>query len=334
MLNKLSFQDPLWFALFGLVPVLMLLCHKFWRHQFPVLLLPHTQGQKGLQAREWLTPPELLFFLRLLTISFLILGLANLKTARETRHAAPALGIDIVLALDISGSMMLEDIKPNRLEALKDVLTRFVAGRAEDRFGLVLYAGESINWCPITQDYGFLLAKLREMDGEALADGTAIGLGLASAVNALKGSSSKGKVVILLTDGENNAGFVHPLTAAELAKEHQVKVYTIGIGTTGLAPLPLTDLNGNKVYQYVPVKIDEAMLTKIAERTGGAYFRATNAKALEAIYQEIDQLEKTPHGIRKETVYHSEYRVFLLIALLLFLLELVLRFTFFRSLAS
>ncbi|MBJ6110395.1 VWA domain-containing protein [Hymenobacter sp. BT523] len=331
-MNHAAFHNPGWLLLFLAFPVLLWLHVRYWRRRQPVLTLASLPAPLQV-AHQALTPPDVLFGLRLLSLAGIVLALANFQTATVSRQKVPAQGIDVVLAMDISASMQIEDIKPNRLEGLKTVISRFVAGRTHDRLGLVVYAGESLNWCPLTTDYGFLLRQLNRLDQPALADGTAIGLGLASAVNALRPGKAKSKVVILLTDGENNTGFIEPVTAAQLARKHRIKVYTIGIGSTGTAPLPLYDLNGRKTYHYVPVKIDEPALRSIARQTGGKYFRAKDAAALRRIYAEIDALEQSPTGYRTQVQYTAQYRWFVWAALFFFGLGEGLLFTVLRSLS-
>lgn len=327
------FSEPGWFWLLLLLPLLVFLHLRFYRQRQPALLLSGWPVENPTKKNRKLSfsPPAKLLALRLAALFFLIVALAALVTERKTVQKLPAAGIDIVLALDLSRSMAMEDIKPSRLEALKDVLHQFIASRGQDRLGLVLYAGESLNWCPLTKDYPFVLTRLREMDEKPLADGTAIGLGLASAVNALKSGKSKSKVVILLTDGANNTGFIDPLTAAGIAKKHRVKVYTIGVGTTGLAPFPMLDLDGKKVYQYVKGNLDEPLLKSIAAQTGGKYYRATHAGALAQIYQDIDRLEKSTPVYKTSVEEKPRYGLFLAIALVLLALEQLLKFTSFLS---
>ena len=330
-MKQAAFHEPGWLLLLLVLPVLLGLHYWYWRPRYPVLALASLpEAVRG--SGQAFTPPDLLLLLRLLALAGIILGLADYRAATTSQHKVPAQGIDIVLAVDVSASMLLEDIKPNRLEALKLVVARFVAGRTADRLGLVVYAGKSLNWCPLTKDYAYLLRQLSRLDEPALGDGTAIGLGLASAVNALRLSKAKSKTVILLTDGENNAGFIELVTAAQLAHKNQIKVYTIGVGTTGLAPQPLYDLNGRKSYQYVPVNIDEAALRSIAQQTGGKFFRARDAAALGQIYAEIDGLEQSPTGYRTAVQYTAYYRWFVAGAAFFLLLGEGLKFTLLRSL--
>tara|TARA_B100000809_G_scaffold145973_2_gene143551 strand:- start:828 stop:1817 length:990 start_codon:yes stop_codon:yes gene_type:complete len=240
-------------------------------------------------------------------------------------------GIDIMIALDISGSMLAEDFKPNRLEASKLVAMDFINNRPNDRLGLVVYSGETFTQCPLTTDHAVLLNLFKDVKYGIIEDGTAIGLGLANAVNRLKESDAKSRVVILLTDGENNKGAIPPLTAADIAKEFNVRVYTIGVGTTGMAPMPYKDQFGRTQYQEVPVKIDEDILTKIAERTGGKYFRATDNASLASVYEEIDQLEKT---ITQQTEYEEkdeQFYWFAIVALAFFLVEFISNKLIFKS---
>lgn len=330
-MRQAALHEPTWLILLALLPLLLLFHWKHWRAAHPVLARPSLPAP--LQGkRQRLVPPDFLFALRALTLGCLVLGLADLKTTRTSQSVVPAQGIDIAIAMDVSASMQLEDIKPNRLEALKAVISRFVAGRTNDQLGLILYAGESITWCPLTKDYAFFIKKLNELQQPVLADGTAIGLGLASAVNALRKSKTKTKVIILLSDGENNAGSVEPAQAAWLARQHHIKVYTIGVGTTGRAPFPILDMNGVKSYHYVPVKIDETSLRNVAQKSGGKYFRAQDAASLGQIYAEIDQLEKSVVGHRTELQYTSHFRWFVLAGLMFFFTEQLLRFTLLRSL--
>jgi Ca-activated chloride channel homolog len=326
------FEEELGLLALILIPLIIYVYMKWIHKSYPTFLLSQVpvSNLKGFL----LSPPGVLAVLRLCTLIFIILALADLSFKKSSSVKIPAAEIDIVLALDISGSMMIEDLKPNRLEALKDVLGSFIAGRPRDRIGIVLYAGESIYWCPLTKSTFFLLGKLNEMENEVLSDGTAIGLGLTSAVNALRESKAKNKVIVLLTDGENNTGFIHPLTAAKLARKYKIKVYTIGVGTNGTAPFPLVDLDGNRVYHQVPVKLDEKMLKEIAGSTGGSYYRAQNTKALEKIYSEIDKVEVTKTRTVRQVHTESQYRIFLLIAFALLIAEIILRYTSFKTLAS
>jgi Ca-activated chloride channel family protein len=320
-----------WFLLLFIIPILCFLYWRFFRHYKPVLLVSTIPDLRKKYVYDLLSPAVLIFCIRLLVIFFSILALTNLRLLKNVTHNKAIHEADIVLAIDVSRSMEAEDIKPTRLEALKDVLNRFIAGRVNDRFGIVLYAGESINWCPLTKSYAFLTTRIKEIDDKALADGTAIGLGLTSAANVLHQSNSKNKIIILLTDGENNTGFIDPITAALIAKKFNIKVYTIGIGTNGLAPISIKDMNGNVAHELIPVSIDEKVLKEIAGLTGGGYFRATDSKALKNIYAVIDKDEETRTVQVSEIQYTPEYRFFAFSALFFLLLELALRFTLLRT---
>jgi len=231
---------------------------------------------------------------------------------------------------DVSTSMLAEDLKPNRIDAAKKTAEEFIAARDNDRIGLVVFAGESFTQCPVTIDHDILINLIDDIHSGMIEDGTAIGMGLATSVSRLQNSDAKSKVIILLTDGVNNKGFVAPLTAAEIAEEFGIKVYTIGVGTKGKAPYPVQTRFGTR-YQNVDVEIDEAMLRDIAEATNGKYFRATDNKGLKEIYEQIDKLEKTEIDVSSFTRYSEEFKPFLIAALLLFGLELLLRYTVFRT---
>ena len=271
-----------------------------------------------------------LFVLRVLAITLLIIVLARPQSSNSFRNEITE-GIDIVMALDISGSMQAEDFKPNRLEAAKEVAANFVAGRKNDKVGLVIYAGESFTQCPLTTDHRVIQNLFNDITPGMLEDGTAIGMGLATAVQRIKDSETKSKVVILLTDGVNNSGEIAPLTAAEIAKTFDVRVYTVGVGTKGMAPFPVQTVFG-KQYQQMEVQIDEELLQNIADMTGGKYFRATDKNKLKAIYEEIDQMEKTRIEVREYTKRKEEYHWFAVMAGLFLLLEIFLRNTIFRNL--
>jgi Ca-activated chloride channel family protein len=274
-----------------------------------------------------------LFVLRLLALALLITALARPRSVEVSTKTKTTKGIDILMAIDVSASMLAKDLKPNRLEALKNVASEFIAQRPNDRIGLVEYAGESYTKTPITSDKAVVLQSLKSIEYNTIIEGgTAIGMGLATAVNRLKDSKAKSKVIILLTDGVNNTGFIDPRTASELAVEYGIKTYTIGLGTNGMALSPVAvDRAGRFVYDRVQVEIDEALLKEIAKATGGEYFRATNNKKLEEIYGEINKLEKTEIEEFKFSNYDERFRPLVLLASLLLLVELALRFTVFRS---
>ncbi len=328
MLNwfkQIEFANPEYFWLLLLIPLLLVWdFFKEGRSQFlistseqlPVENVPVRYLSKVLKALGFIT------LVCALARPQLPLSWSNVKTE----------GIDIVLALDISGSMLAEDFKPNRLEASKKVAMDFIRNRPNDRIGLVVYSGETFTQCPLTTDHAILLNLFKDIKYGIIEDGTAIGLGLANAVNRLKESDAKSRVVILLTDGENNKGAIPPLTASEIAKQFDVRVYTIGVGKNGTARMPVgTDLFGRKRYEQVPVKIDEKTLKQIAEKTGGKYFRATGNTSLVTIYKEIDQLEKT---ITQETEYEEkdeQFYWFALFALFFFFGEFISNKLIFKS---
>jgi Ca-activated chloride channel family protein len=259
--------------------------------------------------------------------------MARPRTVDVTTKVKKTEGIDIIMAVDISASMLARDLEPNRLEALKKVANNFVNGRPNDRIGLVIYAGESYTKTPLTSDKSIIINALNDLDyTQNIEGGTAIGMGLATSVNKLKDSKAESKVIILLTDGENNAGFIDPITATQLATEYDIKTYTIGVGSNGMALSPVgIKPNGQFEYRNVEVKIDEALMKTIAESTGGKYFRATDNEKFQAIYEEIDALEKTEIEEFKFYNYDEKYRFFLIIAGALLFLEFLLKHTLFRS---
>lgn len=268
--------------------------------------------------------------LRSLAFIALIFALARPQSAFSWQNETTE-GIDIMIATDISGSMLSEDFKPNRLEAGKNIAIDFIKGRPDDRIGLVIFSGESFTQCPLTIDHDILINLFADIKNGMINDGTAIGMGLATAVNRLKDSEAKSKVIILLTDGVNNTGSIPPITAAQIARQFGIRVYTVGIGTNGSAPYPFKDQFGNTHYQMVPVDVDENTLTKIADITNGKYFRARNNNELRQIYEEIDKLEKVKIAV---TQYHKKterYLPFAIIALLLLSLEFLLNNTIFKG---
>ena len=280
--------------------------------------------------KEWLR--TLLPIFQILAYIALVIALARPQlTTKEEEIKAE--GIDMVMVMDLSSSMLAQDFKPNRLEASKKVATDFVSKRQFDRIGLVVFAGEAFTQCPLTTDHRILNEFMAGLQCGFLEDGTAIGMGMATALNRLKDSEAKSKVIILLTDGDNNAGYVKPLTATEIAKSIDVKVYTIGVGSMGDALAPVRRRSdGTYVFDIARVKMDEGLLKEIANTTGGKYYRATSQESLERIYDEIDQLEKTEMEITSIKRYSEEFRPFLIISLLGFLLEFILRHTILRSL--
>lgn len=328
--SDIEFAHKYFFWLFLLLPVMIawyFLKYKKYSGEIKFSSLSNFLGIKK-SAKEYLR--HSLFVLRLLALAGIITALARPQSSTSWQNVTTE-GIDIILAMDISGSMLAEDLKPNRLEASKNVAMDFISGRPNDRMGLVLFSGESFTQCPITTDHAVLKNLFKDVKNGMITDGTAIGLGLANAVNRLKDSEAKSKVVILLTDGENNRGEIPPLTAAEIAKAFGVRVYTIGVGTRGEAPFPFRSPFGGIVYQNVEVKIDEPLLTQIADMTGGKYFRATDNKKLKSIYEEIDKLEKSKIEVQEFRKKNEKFLPWVFIAGLFLFLEFILKNTVFRS---
>ena len=282
------------------------------------------------EARSWkIYLRHVPFLLRMVLIALLIVVLARPQSTNSWQNSSTE-GIDIMLAMDISSSMLAQDLKPNRLEAAKDVAASFINGRQNDNIGLVVFAAESFTQCPLTTDHTVLLNLFKDIQLVIIQDGSSIGLGLANAVSRIKDSQAKSKVIILLTDGVNNAGEIAPVTASEIAKTFGVRVYTIGVGTQGEAPYPFQTAFGIQ-YQNVPVEIDEPTLKQIAATTGGQYFRATDNASLKAIYEEIDQMEKTKISVQEFSKKQEEYMQWALLVLLLLLVEVLLKNTLLRN---
>lgn len=332
MLEGIEFLNKQWFWLLLALPIAVLWYIFKHNKQTAELKISSLKGFKV--TTSWLPKLKpMLFALRLIALGLLITALARPQTVDVSTKTKTTRGIDIVMAIDVSASMLAKDLKPNRLEALKTVAADFIQGRPNDRIGLVEYAGESYTKTPITSDKSIVLRSLESIKYNTIIDGgTAIGMGLATSVNRLKDSKAKSKVIILLTDGVNNAGFIDPSTASELAVEYGIKTYAIGIGTNGMALSPIGILSNNQ-FQYgrVQVTIDEELLQEIADVTGGKYFRATNNQKLKDIYTEINKLEKTDVEEFKFYNYEEKYRSLLLLAGFLLLIELLLRYTIFRS---
>ena len=323
------FANPEFLWLLLVIPLLVAWQLLKQKKSLLPLKMPST---KGFNNSIYNRLKPMLFILRLLSISALIIGLARPQNSSENTKTETTKGIDIVMAIDVSSSMLAKDLSPNRLVALKEVASNFIKDRPNDRIGLVVYAGESYTKTPITSDKRLVLEALKEIKYGALTDGTAIGMGLATSVNRLKDSKALSKVIILLTDGVNNAGFIEPATAAELAVEYDIKTYTIGLGTNGNALSPIAyNPDGSFRYGMAEVQIDEALLEQIATLTGGKYFRATDNKKLEAIYREINSIEKTEVATFKFYAYEEKFRPWAIAALVFFLLEWVLKNTLFKS---
>ncbi|WP_291130538.1 vWA domain-containing protein [Flavobacterium sp. UBA7682] len=330
-MKEVSFLNPEFFWLFLLLPAAI--AWQFWKKkQSATLKISSVRGFKAEKSLAAKLKPYL-FVLRLLALSSLIIAMARPRKVDISSQTKSTKGVDIVMAIDVSGSMLAKDLKPNRMEALKKVAENFVAGRPNDRIGIVVYASEAYTKTPVTSDKAIVQDAIRSIKYDnVLQDGTGIGMGLTTAVNRLKDSKAKSKVIILLTDGVNNAGFIEPETASQIAKEYGIKVYTIGIGTNGDAMFPYAYApNGGFLFRMMPVEIDVALLKTIARNTGGKYFRANNNSKLEAIYNEINKLETTEIQELKFYDYDEKFRPFVWIAGLLLLLEFGLRNTVYRS---
>lgn len=331
-MNGVTFLNPEFFWLFVLLPVVVAWQIVKRKKQSPTLKISSVSGFKNSRSLRAKLKPYL-FVLRLLALSSLIVAMARPRTVDISNQTKTTKGIDIVMAIDVSGSMLAKDLKPNRMEALKEVAANFVEGRPNDRIGIVVYAAESYTKTPVTSDKAIVSQAIKDIKYDnVIQDGTGIGMGLTTAVNRLKESKAKSKVIILLTDGVNNAGFIEPETASQIAREYGIKVYTIGIGTNGMAEFPYAYApNGGFLFKMMPVEIDVDLMKTIAKNTGGKYFRANSNSKLEAIYNEINKLETTEIEELKFYDYDEKYRPFVWIAGLLVLIEIGARNTIFRS---
>ena len=332
MFKEIDLANPeyLWFLI--LIPVVILMEYTSRFNKYPSLKLSSLEGFKSEKSFLAKFRP-LIFILRVFAITLIIIALSRPQIVEVSTKTKTNTGIDIVMAIDVSSSMLAQDLKPNRLVALKRVASEFVDDRLSDRIGLVVYAGESYTKTPITNDKSIIKLALEDIKYENLIeDGTAIGMGLATSVNRLKDSKAKSKIIILLTDGVNNSGFIDPKIATELAVEYGIKTYTIGLGSNGNARAPVGILpNGSFKYGITKVEIDEDLLKEISKSTGGIYFRATNNKKLEEIYSEINKLEKTEIEEFKYYNYQEKYRNLILISILFLFIEWVLKNTLFKS---
>jgi len=331
-MDKVSFLHPEFLLLLALLPIAGVWLYRSRKQQSVTLTLPAVAGLESLVNWKVLLKPYLIVF-RLVALALIIIGLARPRTVDVSNQTKTTRGINIVMAVDLSSSMLAKDLEPNRMEALKKVADRFVDDRPNDRIGIVVYAGEAYTKVPVTTDKSIVKQMLQELNYDpTVDDGTGIGMGLATAVNRLKKSKAKSRVIILLTDGINNAGFIEPETAADLAKEYGIKVYTIGLGSNGMAPFPVGYTpDGTLVYRNMKVEIDEKLMKSIAKKTGGKYFRATSNSRLEAIYDEINQMETTEIEELRYYDYEEQFRPFALLALVLLVLEVGLRQTLYRS---
>jgi Ca-activated chloride channel family protein len=330
--NNFEFLDPEFLWLLILIPLLAVWYFFMRKKDVAVLTIPSVKGFKATTSILSKLKP-VLSLLRILALAAIIVALARPRNVSVSKKTKTNRGIDIVMAIDVSASMLARDLKPNRLEALKKVAVDFVDRRPNDRIGIVVYAGESFTQTPITSDKNIVKRTISELKWGQLEGGTAIGMGLGSGVNRLKESKAKSKVIILLTDGVNNSGNIDPRTATELAKELGIKVYTIGIGTNGMADFPWSKdpRTGQLNFRKQQVEIDEALLKEIAKETQGKYFRATNNTSLKEIYDEIDKLEKTKIEEFKYYNYQEMYRDLVFLAIGFLLLEFILRNTLFKS---
>ncbi|MGY8988099.1 MAG: vWA domain-containing protein [Flavobacteriales bacterium] len=331
-LNKITFYNPEMFYLFILV-----FLHILWyllknKNSISSISFSNTKlfSEKESIKNKLIHLP---YILNVICLVFLIIAIARPQSSNNWEESKTE-GIDIIIAMDISGSMLAQDLKPDRLRASKQIAIDFIKSRENDRIGLVIFSGESFTQCPLTTDKNSLINLFNDVKQGMIADGTAIGEGLGTAINRLKDSKSKSKIIILLTDGENNSGYISPTTAANIAANDSVniKVYTIGVGTKGMAKSPVRrDFRGKLIYDYVEVKIDEKTLKEIANKTGGEYFRATNNKSLEEIYKKIDLLEKTEIETKKFNTKNEEFYPYTFAALFSFLLSFLLQITYFRQ---
>lgn len=328
--SNVKFEDPAFLYALMLIPVMVGWYVRRHRRVMTDIrystLLPFAGSKPTVKERLRHVP----FILRMAVIALLIVGFARPQTASQGENIYTE-GIDIVLLLDISGSMLAEDFQPNRIEAAKDVAQNFIDGRKNDRIGLVIFAAQSFTQCPMTLDYRVLKNLLRQVRPGMVEDGTAIGMAIAQGVNRLKDSKAKSKIMILLTDGVNNRGEIDPLTAAQIAHTFNIRIYTVGVGTVGEAPYPVQTPFGIR-YQNIPVDVDEATLQKIAQTTDGEYFRATNNRTLKQIYAEIDKLEKTRIEVKAYRSFTELFYDWASLGLILLVLEFGVSGTFLRKL--
>ena len=331
-MEKITFLSPEFFWLFVLIPVVIVWFLRKKSHQSATLKMSSLEGFKGTESNLTKLKPIMNVF-RVLALCSLIIAMARPRTVDVSNKTKTTKGIDIVMAIDVSGSMLAKDLKPNRMEALKRVAADFVEERPNDRIGLVVYASEAYTKTPVTSDKAVILDAIRSIKYDnVLQDGTGIGMGLATAVNRLKDSKAKSKVIILLTDGVNNSGFIEPETASDIAKQYGIKVYTVGIGTNGMAMFPYAIApNGKFLFQMMKVEIDEQLMKNIARKTDGKYFRATSNSKLAEIYASINKLETTEIEELKFYDYDEKFRPFIWFAGFLLLAEIGLRNTVFRS---
>lgn len=329
MLKGIAFAQPNYLYLLLVIPILAGWYIYSRKRNSANLQISSTAGLEGAPVSIKIYLQHSLVVLRLMAIALLIIAFARPQSSlnRQDIHVE---GIDIVLAMDISGSMLAQDFKPDRIEASKEMAMEFIDGRPNDRIGLVIFSGETFTQCPITTDHAVLKNLFKDIKSGMIDDGTAIGDGLATAVSRLRGSKAISKVIILLTDGVNNMGSLDPLSAAEIAKVYGIRIYTIGIGTTGMAPYPVQTPFGMQI-QSIKTDLDEPLLNKIANLTDGKYFRATNNDKLRRIYQEIDKMEKTKIDVTEFRKKKEEFLFLALLAMILLGTEIILRNTIFKN---
>ena len=331
LIKELSFRNPYYLLLWALIPLIYFILKKYYTKKTDTINLPESSSLLKFKKNWRVTLRPYLIIFRLLAFILFILALARPQLALQ-EEKVNAEGIDIMLTVDLSSSMLAQDFKPDRLEVCKRVAAQFIDKRKYDRLGLVSFSGEAFTPCPLTSDHDILKEYLANLQCGLLEDGTAIGMGLGTAVNRIKDSDAKSKVVILLTDGVNNAGYLKPITAAEIAVKYNVKVYTIGVGTSGAALTPVSRRSdGEYIFGLAQVEIDEPLLREMASLTGGKYYRATNERSLENIYAEIDKLEKTTLEVTRFKRFKDLYFWFAVFALFLLITERLLRITVFRS---
>ena len=330
MIDSIKFANPYFFLLLLLIPTMVAFYFFYLNKKRTQLTFSGLENFKGIKPSFKQKYSFLPFLLKLIAFVLAIIALARPQSSMSGQNIKTE-GIDIMMALDISASMLAEDLKPNRIDAAKKVAEEFIDSRPNDRIGLVVFSGESFTQCPLTTDHAVLKNLFTGIESGMLADGTAIGEGLATAVNRIRNSKAKSKVIILLTDGVNNVGSIAPETAGEIAKTFGIRVYTIGVGTIGMAPYPFKTPFGIQ-YQNTEVQIDEAVLKQIASETDGKYFRATNSSKLKEIYNEIDKLEKTKIDVTEFHNYTEEFYPWAIAAALILLLDIILRYTLFKKL--
>jgi Ca-activated chloride channel family protein len=328
-MTGIIFANPSFLWLLLLVPAIIAYYIIRQQRTSASLKMPDLEvfNKAGTTFRNYLR--HILFALQAIAITLLIIVLARPQKTDKFQDVTTE-GIDIILTLDISGSMLARDFRPDRLEASKNVATEFISGRPYDRIGLVVFSGESFTQCPLTTDHAVLINLMREIESGMIEDGTAIGNGLATAISRIKDSDAKSKVIILLTDGVNNRGDIAPATAADIAKTYGIRVYTIGVGTRGSAPYPVQTPFGLQ-YQSMPVEIDEDILKEISGKTGGTYFRATDNDKLVQVYAEIDKLEKSKIDVRQFTRSEEKFLIPSIIVFILLALEILTRVTIYRN---